>query len=286
MITESIFAHGQVYVLWSRITKPSDFHLVGLPPVDLLNEVAAAWKAAGLNVDTCFAHAVNVTNDWQYTPASNNEDATKNVAARLKAKWDHQRRVPLKLRRTKDILRPQPATATVLESILNWIDEQDLASQKPNADKKTSPRAVQNFIEILRAAPKDWWMTEMERRKRPEDQSSDSGEGEDAEHSASDDEVDLPPGEDASFFPDASVSVSASSTQNHEAFYPSAPTSSSFTHKRDAPKTPHKQNAKRSCTAIPKTTSSWRCSLLADAIGLPVSRPAWYMRQDTNAVLS
>ena len=79
MSTDSIFAHGQVYVVWSRITKPDDFHLVGLPPKDLLDEVAAAWKAAGLDVDTCFAHAVMVTNDRQYTPASHNEDPTKNV---------------------------------------------------------------------------------------------------------------------------------------------------------------------------------------------------------------
>ena len=100
MITDSIFAHGQVYVLWSRITKPDDFHLVGLPPEDLLDEVAAAWKAAGLDVDKCFAQAVTVTNDWRYRPASKNEDPTKNEKERLEAKWDFQRRVPSTLRKT------------------------------------------------------------------------------------------------------------------------------------------------------------------------------------------
>ena len=47
-LLEGIFAQGQVYVLVSRGTDPRNFHLLGLPLVDMLEEVAKAWRAAGL----------------------------------------------------------------------------------------------------------------------------------------------------------------------------------------------------------------------------------------------
>ena len=55
---EGMFALGQLYVLWSRVTDPKLFHAVGLPPADMLDEVATAWSEAGLDVDACLAAAV------------------------------------------------------------------------------------------------------------------------------------------------------------------------------------------------------------------------------------
>ena len=49
-LLEGIFAQGQFYVLVSRVTDPRNFHLLGLPPIDMLEEVADAWRAAGLDV--------------------------------------------------------------------------------------------------------------------------------------------------------------------------------------------------------------------------------------------
>ena len=53
-LLEGIFAQGQVYVLVSRVTDPRNFHLVGLPPIDMLEDVAKAWRAAGLDVGIMF----------------------------------------------------------------------------------------------------------------------------------------------------------------------------------------------------------------------------------------
>ena len=58
---ENVFAVGQIYVLWSRVTNPKMVETVGIPPADLLDEVAAAWSAAGHNVDACFDAAAKVS---------------------------------------------------------------------------------------------------------------------------------------------------------------------------------------------------------------------------------
>ena len=45
-LLEGVFALGQVYVLISRVTDPVNMQLVGLPPMDLLPDIYAAWQAA------------------------------------------------------------------------------------------------------------------------------------------------------------------------------------------------------------------------------------------------
>ena len=127
---EGVFAHGQIYVLWSRVTNPDMFSAIGLPPIDILDEVAQAWRDTGLDVEACLKAAAEVTNDWCYRPAGHKEDPTVNIAARLTSRWDHQRRVPLKLKTLSEVLNPQPTTAKVLTSLLQWIDDQDRLSAK------------------------------------------------------------------------------------------------------------------------------------------------------------
>lgn len=44
---EGCFAQGHVYVLVSRVTDPGNFALVGLPPYDLLDDLAKALAREG-----------------------------------------------------------------------------------------------------------------------------------------------------------------------------------------------------------------------------------------------
>ena len=163
---EGVFAHGQVYVLWSRVTQPHNFHLVGIPPADLLEEVGEAWRQAGLDVDECFAAAVKVSNDWEYIPSKAGSDPTQNVQSRMRAKYDHLRRVPLRLRSTDAMLDPQPTTASVLKEILHWIDEEDWASQREPSLRDQGAYNPNHILQILEETPDNWWLTEFERRTR------------------------------------------------------------------------------------------------------------------------
>ena len=160
---EGVFAHGQIYVLWSRVTDPEKFAAVGLPPTDMLDEIARAWRDAGFDVNVCFQKASEVTQDWEYTPAAPGADATQNVAARLRSRWDHQRRVPLKLPTLDSVINPQPKTAKVLTALLKWIDDTDMATQ----DSTKAPTVPNTAFQSIFGQDKDWWLTEMERRKPP-----------------------------------------------------------------------------------------------------------------------
>ena len=67
---EGFFAYGQLYVLASRMTDPALFRLIGLPPLDLLDEVAEAWQKQGLDVNKCFREACAITGEWEYKDAT------------------------------------------------------------------------------------------------------------------------------------------------------------------------------------------------------------------------
>ena len=110
---EGVFALGQIYVLNSRVTDPENFQLVGMPPEDLLEEVARAWKEAGKDVNDCFARAAEVTKEWVYTPAPLWQDPCAHVRRRFTPSGEEERRVPLQLKTLAAVLNPQPAAAEV-----------------------------------------------------------------------------------------------------------------------------------------------------------------------------
>ncbi len=57
---------GQLYVLISRVTGPNNFNLIGIPPRDLLEDVAEALMRERLDVEEYFNKMCAVTKDWGY----------------------------------------------------------------------------------------------------------------------------------------------------------------------------------------------------------------------------
>ena len=157
---EGIFAHGQIYVLISRVTQPHLFRAVGLPPSDLLEDVAKAWHAAGIDVNQALEGAAAISDEWSYTPALSSADPCKNIRSRLQPKYEEKRRVPLKLKSLAEILNPQLKTATVLHALLLWIDRADLASQ---SGEPKPPLERENEEPLFPDG--QWWLTELEQRR-------------------------------------------------------------------------------------------------------------------------
>ena len=66
--------------------------LVGLPPKDLLEDVAQAFCEKGLDPDECFARACDVTQEWQY------DRSAFLLRDRFKQRFVSERTIPLKHR--------------------------------------------------------------------------------------------------------------------------------------------------------------------------------------------
>jgi hypothetical protein len=153
---EGVFAQGQVYVLNSRCTDPANFHLVGIPPKDLVLLVEEAWRAAGMNVDECWEKACSVTGEWVYDPSS---------PLRLQQKHLEERTVPLKHKTLAETLDPQPQASVVIRDLLEWIDRVDYASQRGE------PRPMFQTVDgrdIFLPESEQWWLTGVSKRKQAE----------------------------------------------------------------------------------------------------------------------
>ena len=161
-------------MLVSRVTDPRHFQLVGVPPLDLLEDVARAWRAAGLCVDDCLEAAVRVTRDFTYNrPASGGtRTGFSDLAHRLRPRWRREQQIPVKHRRLAEILNPQPKAAAVFHDLLAWIDRADEAAQR-GAPRPAFENAANRPI-----FPEDddaWWLTELQKRTLPEAQGDEDG---------------------------------------------------------------------------------------------------------------
>ena len=155
-------------MLTSRVTDPLHYCSVGIPPSDLLEDVAKTWQEAGVDVNAAFSAAAAVSDEWTYAEAPAHAEVTSNVAARFKAKYAEKRRIPLRMKSLHQILDPQPVTASVLHGLLGWIDRADRAHQAGGAKP---PIEREDGEKLFPHGP--WWLTELERRKPPTQQSQD-----------------------------------------------------------------------------------------------------------------
>ena len=112
-----------MYVLVSRVTDPKNFSLVGIPPRDLIEDLAQELLRQGIDVDAFFEKVCQVTADLKY------ERSMAKVVDRIQQKFSNERSVPLRFRTLAQSLNPQPEAHVVFQRLLDWIDRCDVASQ-------------------------------------------------------------------------------------------------------------------------------------------------------------
>lgn len=161
---EGVFALGQTYVLVSRVTDPQHLKFVGLPPRDLLDDVAASVAAAGLDVNKFFEEACAVTGEFQYAAAAKDR-WTENVAERLRPRLEGERTIPTILRTLEEILNPQKCAMKVICRVLDWMDRVDEAASQGLPKPPLEGRDGQPLF------PQDddpWWLTDVQKRQATE----------------------------------------------------------------------------------------------------------------------
>ena len=112
-------------MLVSRVTDPAVFCLVGLPPWDILEDLAAALRAKGLDVDQVFERSVKCSNEFIYDPCRSG-----GLKDRFTQKFNSQRTIPISWRSLAASLNPQPVAFAVIRRVLDWIDRCDDASKQ------------------------------------------------------------------------------------------------------------------------------------------------------------
>ena len=161
---EGVFAAGSLYVLISRVTDPGNLELIGLPPADLLDDVAEELLRRGIDVNAFFKAACTITGEWVYTdaPTGLSPGAARDVRSRLRPRLEARRRIPLKLRTLKETLEPQPAMTAVISRFLEWAEREDSALHAglppPKFETATGAR-------IFPSDGEEWWLTDVQLRK-------------------------------------------------------------------------------------------------------------------------
>ena len=161
---EGVFAAGSLYVLISRVTDPRNLELIGLPPADLLDDVAEELLRRGVDVNAFFKAACTVTKEWIYTDAPNGRapGAARDVRSRLRPRLEARRRIPLKLRTLKETLEPQPAMTAVISRFLEWADREDAALHSGLPPPKFE---ALDGAAIFPTNGEEWWLTDVQLRK-------------------------------------------------------------------------------------------------------------------------
>ena len=175
---EGVFAQGQVYVLISRVTDPRNLELLGLPPKDLLDDVMAAWRAAGFDPIECLRNAASVTNDFYYVP-----DPELPFVERIRKREKSSKMIPVTWRHLDDILCPQKSAAKVIHRLLGWIDRVDEASKTSNLRPLFEHVDGSPIFPLEGDEDEKWWLTDVQRKEQGQQQGCDedgpvSSEGE------------------------------------------------------------------------------------------------------------
>ena len=149
---EGVFAQGQVYVLFSRVTDPRNLCLIGIPPMDLVDDVYEAVRASGHDAEEWMSRSVKVTGEWTLVPGPSPRQ-------RLVAKFVAPHLSPVRLRSLAETLDPQPEARAVYAEVLAWIDRVDEAAAR---GAPRPPFLRTNGEDIFPEG--QWWLTVHQRK--------------------------------------------------------------------------------------------------------------------------
>ena len=129
---------------------PKNFELLGVPPIDLLEQVCMAWREAGLDFVECLRKCVTVTKEFKYV------EGQSLIKDRIAPRKINEQMVPVQNKPLAAILDPQPKCSAVLHKLLSWIDDCDLASQSG----KPKPECVDKEGQPIVPIEDDnlWWL--------------------------------------------------------------------------------------------------------------------------------
>lgn len=169
-------------MLVSRVTVPSNFCLVGLPPFDILDDLAAALRASGLDVDQVFENAVKASGEFIYDPCRSG-----GLRARFAQRYQKDRAVPITWRCLAATLNPQPLAFSVIRRVLDWIDRCDEASKQ---NLPAPPLRASDGGPIFPPEESEdalWWVTDIKRKEKADEKGDEDGPPEsDSEEEAQD----------------------------------------------------------------------------------------------------
>eukprot|EP00973_Karenia_brevis_P088514 12273609-Karenia_brevis.AAC.1 len=127
--------------------------------MDLLHEIYAAWRAAGLDPVECLRRCATVTNDFVYHPGP------QDLRDRFTPRFVKKRAVPIVARELHEMLNPQPRAAAVMHRLLDWIERADIACQRGEAKPTFATTKGEAIF------PEDeypWWLTDVQLRPTSE----------------------------------------------------------------------------------------------------------------------
>ena len=114
-----------------------------------------AWMNAGLDPVECSRRCVLVTNEWTYSPE------TQNILDRFRPMFVKERTIPIVNRTLAENLNPQPQAAAVIHRLLDWIDRVDEVAAT-NSRRPTF--ATTQGEPIFPEEGELWWLTDVQRK--------------------------------------------------------------------------------------------------------------------------
>ena len=168
---------------FSTTVRGCNLHLIGVPPKDLMAEVAIALKKHGYSEIDTFIRWTDVSREWEYKVSSKS----------FVQKYIRERQVPMIHKTLDDILNPQPIAGRVLLRLLDYIDRVDRASQDGSSRPKFLAVDGEAIFPPSGHPDELWWLTELSRRKTEEriarDELLEEGADESDNEASSEDDV-------------------------------------------------------------------------------------------------